>query len=332
MSAAERNKLINKLYKVAKSKYDPVIPPSDRPVLEHIMYACCLEDSAFEAADQSMARLLENYFDWNEVRVTTNVELAEVMNALHDPGEAAWRLKRTLHNLFETYYSFDLDSMRKENLGKAVQSLEKLKNTTPFVVAYTSQNALGGHSIPIDRAMSNLFFAIGLMSEKEMAAGKVTGLERAIAKNKGQEFFSVVHQLAAAYMAKPFSNDIRKIITSISASAKDRFPKRKTKADETAKPAAAGKTKKAAAAKKTAPKAEAKTAPVKTAKKKAAATKSSKPVAAKKPAAAKKTAASKQSKTTKKVAKKAAKTSKAAARSTKKKSAARKSASPRKPR
>ena len=333
MSAAERTKRINTLFKVAKGKFTPVLPPSDRPVLEHIMYACCLEDSTFDAADQSLARLLENYFDWNEVRVTTNVELAEVMNDLHDPNEAAWRLKRTLHNLFETYYSFDIDSLRKENLGKAVQSLEKLKNITPFVVAYTSQNALGGHSIPIDKAMANLFFTVGLMSEKDVAARKVTGLERTIPKNKGQEFFSVVHQMATAYLAKPFSTDLRKALTSINPDAKDLFPKRKPASDDTTQ--SSGKRGSASA----------KPKPAKTVKKDESSTSkasdSSAPStkASSKKAKSSKTASKKavpaKSKPVKKKASKPAKAAKAAKTSKsapKKKSAARKSASPRKPR
>ncbi len=296
LSATQRAALINKLFKVAKKHYQPVQPPSNRTVLEHLLYACCLQDSHFEGADESLARLQENYFDWNEVRVTTVSELAENMNSLLNPTEAATRLKKILHSVFETHYTFDIDSLKKENLGKAVQGLQKHKAMTPFVVSYVSQNALGGHSIPIDSAMVLLFQVLGLMSEKDAAAFKVTGLERTIPKTKGNEFFSVVHQLAVAFFKSQFNNDIRKTILSIDASAKERFPKRASKKKAPAKKAAAKKEKKATPAKSKAPKKKAAAAkPVKkkaakTTKKKAAAKKVTKKTTKKKTTAKKATA------------------------------------------
>ncbi len=76
MSAKDRAALILKLYKACKKHYGFIQPPSDRRVLEHMLYACCLEDSTYESADEAFACLQQNYFDWNEVRVTTASELA----------------------------------------------------------------------------------------------------------------------------------------------------------------------------------------------------------------------------------------------------------------
>ena len=306
LSATQRATLINKLFKVAKKHYQPVQPPSNRTVLEHLLYACCLQESTFEGADESLARLQENYFDWNEVRVTTVSELAENMNSLLNPTTGATRLKKILHSVFETHYTFDIDSLKKENLGKAVQGLQKHKAMTPFVVSYVSQNALGGHSIPIDAAMVLLFSVLGLMSEKDAAAFKVTGLERTIPKTKGPEFFSVVHQLAVAFYKSQFNNDLRKIILSIDSSAKDRFPKRVSKKKPAVKKEPAKKAKKAAAATKEAKKPARKKAAAKPVKKKAAKATRKKAVA-------------------KKAAKKPTKKKAATKKTTKKKKAARKS-------
>ena len=112
MSATNRAALINKLYKVAKKQYAPILPPSTRTVWEHMMFACCLNNSQYEAADESFARLQEQFFDWNEVRVTTAVELAEVMKQQPDPAESAVLLKKALHGIFETYYNFDLEALK----------------------------------------------------------------------------------------------------------------------------------------------------------------------------------------------------------------------------
>ncbi|MEM9411159.1 MAG: hypothetical protein AAGA30_08605, partial [Planctomycetota bacterium] len=142
MSANNRAQLINKLQKVAKKHYPPVAPVSTRSVLEHMLYSCCLENSLNDPADESFAKLQQQFFDWNEVRVTTTRELTESMKGLTDPEATATLLKKTLHGVFETYYKFDLDFLKKENLRKTVQQFSKFKGVSPFVVSYTAQVAL----------------------------------------------------------------------------------------------------------------------------------------------------------------------------------------------
>ena len=114
---ANRAEKFNKLYKVVKKYYQPVLSPANRTVLEHLVYACCLEDSTHEAADEVLAKLQVDYFDWNEIRVTTSLELAELMKGLYDPLAAAGRLRKVLHGLFESKYSFDAEFLKKENLS-----------------------------------------------------------------------------------------------------------------------------------------------------------------------------------------------------------------------
>lgn len=236
MSSSDRTALIGKLFKAAKKKNTPVVPPSNRTVLEHMVYACCLENSHFEEADEAFALLSEKFFDWNEVRVTTISELAEVMKNLTHPVEAAISLKKVLHGVFEAWYNFDLEFLKKENLRKTVQQLEKFKGVGPFVVAYTTQVALGGHSIPLDRSMLELLYVLGIVSESDAVKGKVTGLERAVPKSKGVEFFSVVHPIAVAFHRTPFKKEIRDALLKIAPDAKERFPKRGKKGKSIVEP------------------------------------------------------------------------------------------------
>lgn len=228
MAVNKRAARISALQKVAKKNYQPV-KAADRTVLEHMLYACCLEDATFDAADIAFARLQQAFFDWNEVRVTTTVELAEIMKGLPDPVVAATRLKRTLHSMFETWYSFDIDHLRKENLGKAVQKMEKFKGITPFVVAYVAQNALGGHAIAVDQSALSLMYTVGVIDEKERDSGQVPGLERAVPKSKGVEFFSTVHQMAVAWFGAQFNKTMRDLLLTVDKDAAERFPKRARK-------------------------------------------------------------------------------------------------------
>ena len=226
MSAKNRADLITKLHKFTKKEFTIVTPPSNRLVIEQMLYGCCLENSTFEAADEAFARLQENFYDWNEVRVTTASELAELMKNLANPNQAAVSIKKTLHGIFETYYQFDLEFLRKENLSKAVSQFEKFKGVSPFVVSHVAQHGLGGHSIPLDRSMMLLCYTLGIVTEEEASQGRVPGLERTIPKVKGIEFFSLTHQLAVAFSSSPFNTKIREQLLKLSPDAKERFPKR----------------------------------------------------------------------------------------------------------
>ena len=230
MSAStNRAALINKLFKVAKKHFDLIKPPADRPVMEHMLYACCLEDTEYEIADEVFAKLQQDFFEWNEVRVTTVKELSEVMKKVYQPEVAALRLRRTLHGMFEAHYQFDLEFLKRDNLGRAMQTMERYRGITPFIVSYTAQSGLAGHSIPVDNSLLYLLYVIGAINESELEKRKIPGLSRIIPKAKGVEFSSYVHQLAVAFYKSPNSKKIRDIILEISKDAKDRFPKRGAK-------------------------------------------------------------------------------------------------------
>ena len=97
-----------------------------------------------------------------------------------------------------------------------------------------TQAALGGHVIPLDRGALEVLAILGIISPAEAASGKVTGLERAIPKNKGPEFGSLLHQIGADLLANPFSPNVRKLLLSINPASKDRFPKSRRRRTGTA--------------------------------------------------------------------------------------------------
>lgn len=278
MSAKNRGDRIQLLNKVVTKHFTPVPAAEDRSVLEHMIYACCLEDAMYDSADEAFHRLRESFFDWNEIRVTTQTELQESLHNLPDPTSAALRVKKNLQSLFETRYSFDIDEMVKMNLGKAVQELEKLSGMTKFVLGYMAQNALGGHSIPVSKSIMEVLLATGIVSDAEAAKGQTPGLERTIPKAKGHAFSSCLHQLAVAVMTSPGGKQNKAIMKEAGAVARAPAKKAATKkvAKKAASPKASPSTKASTSSAKT-PKKAAKAAPPqkKTAKKpaKAASTK-----------------------------------------------------------
>lgn len=227
MTSSSRTAQFTRLHRILKRAYSPVAPDPNRSVLEHLLFAACLENAHYPAAEEAFASLVHNFFDWNEVRVSSVRELSEAMANLPDPVAAAHRVKRILQNLFEATYSFDLEELRKQNLGPAVERLEKLEGTTRFTIAYVVQSALGGHSIPVDAGTLGALRTVNLITDDDAAAGVVPGLERAIPKNVGIEFGSLLHQLGADYVASPYSPSLHALLLEIEPKAKDQLPSRR---------------------------------------------------------------------------------------------------------
>jgi endonuclease-3 len=235
MASKNRAALVNKALKVVKKHYKPAAPAAkDRSLLEHLVFACCVENSPYDAAERVFQSLKSDYFDWNEVRVSTVRELAEVCKGLNDPNESATRIKRVLQSVFETHYSFDLEPLKKQNIGAAVKQLEKYNGSSPFVVAFVTQQALGGHAIPTNQGLLESLRIVGVISDAEAAKGVVPGLERTVPKSKGFEVGTQLHQLGIEMHRSPYGPTIRKLLVEIEPDAKDRLPKRPTKAEEAA--------------------------------------------------------------------------------------------------
>jgi hypothetical protein len=232
--STNRTAILGKIHKVLKKHYKPVAPPAERTVLDHLLYAACLENARYEAADEAFAKLKELYFDLNEIRVTTVTEISEGMTAVPDAAAAAQRVKRALQSVFETNYSFDLEPLRKQNIGKAEKDLEKIQGMTPFVRAYVTQNALAGHAIPVSRGAIEVLCAVGAISDAEADKQQVPGLERAIPKNKGVEFGSLLQQIGADFFASPGSSKLKAILGEIDDDFKDRLARRQAKLEQDA--------------------------------------------------------------------------------------------------
>src|SRR3954467_542804 len=232
MATPNRSALIARTLKVVRKHYKPVPQPKDRSVLEQLLFACLLEDSPQEAAEQVFQALKHDYFGWNEVRVSTIRELTDALKPLVNPTTSAAPLKQTLHAVFESVYEFDIESLKKQNIGQAAKLVQKYNGTTPFVVAYVTQNALGGHAIPLNQGTLIALRAVRLVSDAEFKQAVVPGLERTVPKNKGAEVGSLLHQLGVEVGRNPYGPAARKLMLEIDPNCKDNLPKRQTKPPE----------------------------------------------------------------------------------------------------
>ena len=220
-----RQQLVAKLHKALRATYKPVDPDTKPPLLEQVLYACCLENAPYDVAARAYKRLGETYFDLNEVRVTTVAELAETLHDLPDPSRAALALRRVLQGVFESTYSFSLDNAKKHSIAHGMKTLEHIHGIPPFVVAFIGSTALGGHFIPVDLGAMQGLFLTGVMSQEEYDAGKCPGLDRFIPKKAGLEFGSLLHHFGVDVLTNLHGAAVKKVLQAVNPEAK-RMPKR----------------------------------------------------------------------------------------------------------
>jgi endonuclease-3 len=195
-TAINKQRILSQIFSSYKKRYEPTEPEA-RPVLEQFLYAICREGATRQQGDRAFQTLRERFFDWNEVRVSSSRELEEALGDIPDAEARAMRLISFLQEVFETTYSFDLESLHKKGLKQAAKQLARYQAANDYSVAWVIQKSLGGHAIPLDTPSLKLLRHLGLVDEeeKDMEALRAS-LEHLVPKNRGPLFVELLSEMA----------------------------------------------------------------------------------------------------------------------------------------
>jgi len=195
-TTTNKQRVINQILTTLKKRYDPADPDA-RPVLEQFLYAVCREGAPRKQADRAFRNLQERFFDWNEIRVSSAREVEEVLTGLPDAENRANRLINFLQEVFETTYSFDLESLHKKGLKQAAKQLSRYQAANDYSVAWVVQQSLGGHAIPLDNPSLQVLNRLGLIEDDgDDAEGSRASLEHLVPKSRGALFVELISALA----------------------------------------------------------------------------------------------------------------------------------------
>jgi hypothetical protein len=168
VKSVDKLTLGKKLVSVLKKRYSQPLPKQDRPVLETLLYAVCLEDTSVELADGAYERLWSAFHDLNELRVSSITELVNhVFDGMPDADWRAHRVRNILQYVFEKHFEFAFEGLRRKTLELATKQLFKIRDLSPFVRNYALQTALETHVVPVDRLMTNASIWLGLVPAGE---------------------------------------------------------------------------------------------------------------------------------------------------------------------
>ncbi len=197
MAAPGKTQHLNDVLTLLKKRYKLGPRPDRLTVLEAVVYAICHEGTTREQANQALSRFKDEFFDWNEVRVSSIPEIQGVLAGLPDPEERARRVRRFLRQLFEKTYGFTLETLLKKPLKDATKALQEYDAPeSDYVIASIIQQALGGHAIPVDSHLRRALERLGVADPGTTSEALRGTLERAIPKNRGAEFGDLMEELA----------------------------------------------------------------------------------------------------------------------------------------
>jgi endonuclease III len=195
-ATTNKQKILDKVLTTFKKRYDPQ-EVEERPVLEQFLYAICREGATRPAADRAFQNLRDRFYDWNEVRVSSEREVEDALTGLANSELRAQRLISFLQEVFETTFSFDLESIHKKGLKQAAKHLSRYQAASDFTVAWVVQHSLGGHAVPLDEPAVKALRKLGLIEEEEGNPETIrSGIEHLIPKAKAVQFCEIVCALA----------------------------------------------------------------------------------------------------------------------------------------
>jgi endonuclease-3 len=194
-TTTNKQRVLNQIW-TFKKRYGAT-EPEVRPVLEQFLYAICREGATREEADRAFRNLQERFFDWNEIRVSSSREVEEALEDIPDGENRANRLISFLQEVFETTFSFDLETLHKKGLKQAAKQLSRYQAANDYVVAWVTQQSLGGHAIPLDSATVSVLRRIGLLdTESEDMETLRASVEHLIPKARGPLFVELITAMA----------------------------------------------------------------------------------------------------------------------------------------
>jgi endonuclease-3 len=195
-TTTNKQRVLTQIFSTLKKRYEPV-EPEPRPVLEQFLYAICREAAPRAHADRAFRNLRERFFDWNEIRVSSPREVEEALGNIPDAEHRANRLISILQEVFETTFSFDLESLHKKGLKQAAKQLSRYQAANDYAVSWVIQHSLGGHALPLDAPSIRVLRRLGLLDDSgEDLESLRTSIEHLIPKSRGPLFIELISAMA----------------------------------------------------------------------------------------------------------------------------------------
>ena len=144
-----------------------------------------------------MRHIEREFVDLNELRVATDLEIAELLGVRYPNIEKRVELiTRTLNMIFEKEHTLSLDRMATISKRDVRQFLRDLPEMHPFVEAYVMLFAFEGHTVPVDDQTLAFLREEEIFDEKATLEDMQKFLEHHLKAEECYEFYTLVRKAA----------------------------------------------------------------------------------------------------------------------------------------
>jgi hypothetical protein len=147
-----------------------------------------------------MKHIEKEFVDLNELRVATDLEIAELLGVRYPDIEKRVELiTRTLNAIFEKEHTLNLDRLATISKRDARQFLRDLvPDIHPFVEAYVMLYSFEGHAVPVDEEILAYLREEHVFDDKATLVDAQKFLEHHIKAEECNDFHAVVRKAAHA--------------------------------------------------------------------------------------------------------------------------------------
>jgi endonuclease III len=190
--AEELKSLFRKMHKETKIEPMQKVDP-----LKAIVRGAMSYDVSDTRADEAIRHIEREFVDLNELRVATDLEIAELLGVRYpDIEKRVALITRALNTIFEKEHTLSLERMHTLSKRDVRQFLRDLPEMHPFVEAYVMLFAFDGHTVPVDTEIVAYLVEEEILPESSTLADAQKFLEHHLKVEECFDFYTLVRKYA----------------------------------------------------------------------------------------------------------------------------------------
>jgi endonuclease III len=195
-NATKYQRKVRKLLQPARRARPPAADGED--AVRALTRAVLEEDATDQQAQAALEALLDEFVDYNELRVAPPKDLVECLGReMPAARRKAHALLTALNELFSRVFDVSLDHLQKLTKRELRQNLLNL-GLSPYAAARLVLSAFGGHAVPVDRTLVECLEMHGYVHPGSDVRDVQGFLERIVPQKDAQ----AAHAALRAYVAK----------------------------------------------------------------------------------------------------------------------------------
>lgn len=155
-------KKLTSLLRKLKSDYQVDPPPASEPVTQLVVGFLQWQATSAQA-EQAFTRLMAQLVDINELRVSHDHELVNIIDQDYPlAGARIARMREALNEIYVREHAVATHSIASGGKKEQRAYLDSLPGMTPYVAAIVTLVSFGGHAMPVDEKLVELLAEQGI--------------------------------------------------------------------------------------------------------------------------------------------------------------------------